>query len=328
MRYRIWNRLSWSILPILFVSCSLDQQESTERAKMSVRQITALQTEEASAVSDWPNLFGPTFDCVVPGPPILTHWSGEGPPELWRREIGTGYSSPIVVRGKVVLLHRVGEFEVILCCNADSGATVWEYRYPTSFQCEVNYTSGPYSTPVSDGKFVFAIGAEGKMHCLELATGEVVWKRNLHEEFDAPIRLYGMGHSPLLWQDRLYINVGGQASVREYDKTGIVCVRKQSGDILWSSTEDGASYATPRIARIHDRDWLFVLTHQHGMALDPENGRVFWRIPLGINIVDAENAVSPLVYRDTVTFSSYGNGTVCSRVMPDAARDELWFSRR
>lgn len=272
----------------------------------------------------WPNLHGPLHNGIVPGVSgRVRPWGPEGPAERWRVPCGTGYGAPIVWRDRVVLLHRLGDEEVVGCLDVESGETLWEHRYPTAFECRVNYTDGPYSTPATDGEFVYAIGAEAKLHCLELADGDVVWQRDLRAEFDVPEELFGVGHSPLVWRDLVILNVGG----REPD-SGIVAFDKRSGGIVWRATDHPAGYATPQPATIHGREWLFVLTGEGLVALDPADGDVRWTLAYRTEVPDHWNCVTPVVSGDLVFVTIYGKGATVLRVLPDGGYETVWESNR
>jgi outer membrane protein assembly factor BamB len=284
---------------------------------------TTSSTTIAPVNNSWPSLFGPTNNGRVPTPDLLSHWPDAGPPLRWERPIGTGYSSPIVVADRLIVMERLGDEERVACLESNTGEPIWEYRYPTTFECKAIYSSGPYSTPVSDGTSVFTIGAQGQLHCFELITGNVRWSIDLGKSFGIEQRIYAVGHSPAISDKYLYVNVGGIA-----ENSGVVCFDKLTGDVVWKATSAEASYATPRLATIHGREFVFVLAYESAFALDATDGRVYWEIPFKVSLSDAENAITPLVDDDLVYFSSYGNGSLCIRINPDGSYEELWNSRQ
>ncbi len=281
------------------------------------------QSIERRARSDgWPNLFGPTHDSRSPEV-IRSDWPSEGLPEAWRVPVGTGYSSPIVVGDRLVLLHRLANEEVVSCLDASSGHSVWEHRYPTTFVCGSHYTHGPYSTPASEGKRVVTLGAQGQLHCLDLPDGSVLWERDTSAAFGVAKDIFGVGHSPVIWNDHVILNIGGTDSA-----SGIVAFELSTGDIAWRATGEGPSYATPLPATIHGRERLLVLTKAALAMLDPADGRVFWEVPYTTNIPDAYAAVTPVVWGDLVFVSLFGRGSLCLRVHSDDSYETVWDDRR
>ncbi len=295
--------------------------------QLAAPQPISSQPSVAAAVDDpatWSNLFGPTHDSVAPNPAShIPAWGETGPREVWRVSCGEGYSSPIIWHDRLILLERIGDDESVSCLDVADGSRIWEQSYPTTFVCGSHYTNGPYSTPATDGERVYTLGAQGQLHCWSLADGAPIWSRMLKAEFAVADDIFGAGHSPLLWGDRLILNVGGTIG-----DSGIIAFDKKTGDILWQSTQHGPAFATPQPARIHDRDWLFVLTKTTLSLLDPETGVEQWAIPFEPRIVDGYNAVTPLVHGDLVMICCWGVGTKVLRIAPDGGYSEVWESKR
>ncbi len=271
----------------------------------------------------WPQLFGPTHDSISHEEHVLTNWPADGPPVHWDINIGTGYSAPVVWGKRLILLQRVGDEEIVQCLAAETGNELWKFAYPTSYECTFGYSSGPYSTPIISGSHVYTLGAQGQLHCLDLETGNLIWSRNLSQEYQVPQDLFGVGHTPLLEDNRLILNVGGTV-----DNSGIVALDAQTGKTIWTATDHSAAYATPRAATIHGRRYVFVLTGYGLVSLDPGTGKVHWSIKYHANHEDTVSATSPLVHDDLVFASVYQVGSICLRILPDGKYEELWRHRR
>jgi outer membrane protein assembly factor BamB len=281
----------------------------------------------SSTVADengWPQMFGPHHDSSSSEQGLIRSWAAEGPPELWRCAAGEGYSVPIVQDNRLVLFHRVADEEVIACLDATTGEALWDFRYPTSYKCKYAYSSGPYSTPVMEGNRVWTIGAEGKMHCLSLDRGEVLWRRDLNADYELKPSLFAVGAAPLLDGDLLIMNIGGSGPA-----SGIIAMDSASGETLWTATDDGPAYCTPKQITVKGNRYVLVLTLENLVCLDPENGTVTASYPFQAKAVDSVNATSPLVVGDIVFIASGpGPGCRCLRVSPEGTFSELWGNRR
>lgn len=277
-----------------------------------------------SVEEGWPSLFGPRGDSISRERHVAAEWPASGPAPLWSVPIGTGYSSPIALENLVYAFHRQGDEEIVEAFDIVTGASVWRFVYPTSYRCPYDYSHGPYSTPTIDGPHLFAYGAEGKLHCLDRLTGKLVWQRWLNQDYETPPGLFAAACSPLFVDDQVILNVGGGKKL-----AGIVAVDRANGETLWTATNHGAGYATPRAATIHGRKFVFCITDEYLVALDPEDGRVFWEIPFRSKSPDACNATSPLVVDDLVLITTGpGYGSLCLRILPDATYQEVWRDRR
>lgn len=302
------------------------QNGSAERERSESSSIVPGSPTIAVRNRDWPALFGPTNDSRVAGPEtnLELDWSDEGPPAKWRKPVGTGYSSPIVCDGKLILLSRIGDEEILECRNAETGESLWEFRGPTTFQNGYDrYSSGPYSTPVADGERVYAVGAEGRFHCVDLQSGEPLWSRFLTEEYDVPEGAWPVSGSPLLEGDLLIVNLGGRDQ-----GAGILALKKVTGETAWTATDHGAGLATPRAAEIHGSRYVFVLTLDGLVCLSPATGDVHWIEEFGANHPEKINSTSPLIWGDRVLISAFAKGSLCLRVLPDGGREKVWETRR
>ena len=166
-------------------------------------------------------------------------WPKNGPPVVWEKDVGEGFSGPVVVGDRVILFHRVGDEEVVECLSAADGATKWKKGYPTNYRDSYGKGDGPRSTPlVADGR-VYTLGADGVLQCLKLEDGDKVWRRALHEDYEVAKGFFGVATSPLLEGGRLLVNVGGA------NGAGIVAFDKDDGKEVWKADDHDASYSSP-----------------------------------------------------------------------------------
>lgn len=115
-------------------------------------------------MSDWPALFGPNRTSYIDAN-VHPVWGPEGPPLMWEVPVGTGYGSPVTASGKVVFNHRVEDQEIVACHDVRTGQNIWEFRQPTTAECNFEYSDGPYSTPIIDvtRDRVFNVSAQGRI---------------------------------------------------------------------------------------------------------------------------------------------------------------------
>lgn len=336
------KRRSFSVLLYLFLAiCSgglaglwfgafTSLMVATPEGPNSLRKFAPIELRQTQTALDrtidanWPQLFGPLGNSCMPDANAREiAWSGAEPEIVWRKEIGTGYSSPIIAVHQAIVLHRLGNEEVASVYDLKKGTLNWEYRYPTSYVCpNPPHSSGPYSTPLVDGNFVYLQSAEGVLRCLSLEEGALIWERNYTKDFNVPRNVFAVGHTPTLDGEQLILNIGGKPDA------GVIAIDKQNGDVLWTATDFGASYAKPVLATIHDQRICFVLTAEEAVALNPENGEIYWHFPFKAIAEDFVNATTPVVCGDVVIFTAYQAGTIYLRIQPDGQYKELRRDKR
>lgn len=275
-----------------------------------------------SCAGDWPCLFGPTHDSVSTETSVRWDWANRPPVERWRRSTGEGYSAPAIVAERLILFHRQKDREVVEALVAETGKAIWRFDYATAYVDRYGYNGGPRCTPIIADDRVVTYGAEGKLHCLDFASGRVLWSRALNEEYGVEQGFFGVGASPLLEGNSLVINLGAKRR-----GAGIVAVDVRTGKDVWQATSDGASYATPYAATIHGQRHLFVFTEAGLVDLEPARGHVRFRIPFRSRLYESVNATSPIVLDDLVFVSAtYRTGSLAVQIQPDGSPKELWRS--
>src|SRR5437899_1891743 len=147
--------------------------------------------------SDWPQILGPTRDAVYDGPALAQEWPREGPPLVWKLEVGEGYSNPIVGEGRLVICHRIGDELIVDCLDPKSGSSHWRFKHLMKFQDGAYFDSGPRPTPaIHDGK-VFVQNTDGYLVCLDLKDGRKCWSHNTKSQVKRSATWHGCVSSPL-----------------------------------------------------------------------------------------------------------------------------------
>lgn len=284
-----------------------------------------------AVTQDWSQFLGPEHNNVSRETKLSTAFDAKGPPLVWEYEKGSGYSSPVAAGGRLVLLHRVDDNEVVDCLEPETGKRYWRYAYPSNFQDRYGYSDGPRAAPTIAPELdaVYTYGAEGTLHCLELSTGRVRWKRQILKEFRLRQNFFGVGCSPLLEGNLVIINVGAEPKgpcVAAFDV--------RSGKLIWGAgTEWGPSYATPIPATIHGKRRVLVFAGGESnpptgglLGIDPADGRVAFSFPWRGTRRESVNASSPLLVSGDRIFISeaYGSGGALLHVKADDSLEKVW----
>lgn len=269
------------------------------------------------SADDWPQFLGPGRNGVSSETNLSFAWGQDGPPRLWQRDVGEGYSGPVTAGERLVLFHRVGDQEVVECLQATTGKSLWKFAYTTDYEDQLGKGNGPRSTPTIAGKHVVALGAGGWLHCVDLEKGTKLWGRNINVDYQVPVSFFGVGTSPLVDGNRVLINVGGR-------NAGIVAFDLLTGKELWKATTDGASYASPVMAKTGTTREAVFFTRHGPAILDPATGEVRFQTRWRARYDASVNAATPLVIGDQLFFStSYETGALLLRRRKDGA-DKVW----
>ena len=267
---------------------------------------------------DWPQFLGPARNGAITETNLAPSWPKEGPPALWHREVGPGFSGPVVSGGKLILFHRMDDKETVECLDAGTGKELWKADYPTRYRDDFGFDEGPRATPSIDGPRVFTFGAEGMLTCWELASGKKIWSADTKARFNSAKGFFGVASSPLVEGSAVILNIGGR------NGAGIVAFDRMTGSVLWKATDDEASYSSPVSATIGGKRRVLVITRAALVALDPTDGKLLFRHPWRPPMHASVSAAAPLVVDDLVFISaSYGTGATLLR-FKESGPEKIW----
>lgn len=251
---------------------------------------------------DWPQVLGPNRDGVAVGETLPVKLPAGGPKKLWQVEVGEGFAGPAVLGDRVVLFHRDDKGERLDAFEAASGEPAWSRSFPASYRGTIADDNGPRCIPILHDGAVYAYGAAGDLHCVDLATGKPRWGRALAKECGAPDGYFGAGATPIIAGDKLLVNVGGKKG------QGLVAVLLADGKTVWSATDEQASYSAPVHARVDGGPAVLFVTRLNLVAVRPADGSVVFTTPFGAR-GPTVNGASPLVIGENVFLTaSYGIG--------------------
>jgi outer membrane protein assembly factor BamB len=298
----------------------------------------AFETAKPQAAGDWPGFLGPERNgkSSERGPPAS--WPAAGPAVVWQTRIGTGYAAPAIAGARLFHFARFGNAARLTCLNAETGAELWKCEHPSDYDDMLGYNNGPRATPVVDGQHVYTYSAEGILQCVRVADGQPVWRRDTMREFHVVKNFFGVGSTPLVWNDLLLVNIGGSppdSPPDVYSASGnvrsagsaIVAFDKATGEVRWKTGDDLASYASPIAAKFGGRDIIFMFARGGLMAIDPAKQGTVAHFPWRARILESVNASSPVVKGDEVFISeTYQLGSALVRFTGNSF-EELWSDR-
>jgi outer membrane protein assembly factor BamB len=130
---------------------------------------------------------------------------------------------------------------------------------------------------------------------------------------------FGAAGSPLVENGRVIANVGGRGA-------GIVAFDAKTGKVLWTATDDEASYSSAAAATIGGRRSAVFLTRSNLIGLDPATGQVQFERRWRARQASSVNAATPVIIGDLIFVSAeYGPGAAVLRVN-GSTLTELWAS--
>ena len=263
--------------------------------------------------AEWSKFRGPTgegiWDCSEL--PLKL----DKPSRVWKKDIGGGYSGITVTDNKVLTMDRPSKMnkERVLCFDSKNGEIIWSHQYDSNYS-GLSYDSGPRaSVTVKDGK-AFSFGSLGHIHCLDVNNGKVLWKHDSRESFGAKRPTWGFASSPAIWEDSIIYQIGGSSG-------GYVALDSNTGQRVWSSSDDPAGYAMPVFVKHAEEELMLAWTPENIRGMIPKTGEVLWSVPYKIKY--GVSIALPIYYENIVLVCGYWHGSKAIQLGDDLRSAKL-----
>jgi outer membrane protein assembly factor BamB len=282
---------------------------------LAVAMMALVTTAEVGASGvDWYRWRGPDLNGISKETGWNAQWPAEGPKQLWKAAVGTGFSSFSVSQGRVYTMGNANNTDTIFCLEAGTGKVVWQHSYPCPLDAK-NFEGGPCATPtVADGR-VYTFSRKGELFCLDAAKGGVIWSKNLNKELGLEIPTWGCASSVLVEGSMVVVNMGSAG----------VALDQTSGKVVWVSAKSPGAYATPVPVTIGGDRCLAILSCQSLIVVKAAGGQQVWSYPWKTSY--DVNAADPVLDGDKMFISSgYNHGGAVLKFTGQAA-EKVWENK-
>jgi outer membrane protein assembly factor BamB len=259
----------------------------------------------------WTGWRGPNRDARVPHLPSRLP---DKPNIVWRaRFAGKALGGVAATDGYIIASGRdiADTSDIFRCYKADTGAEVWTVYHLAPGK--LDFGSSPRATPLIQDGHVFLFGAFGHLQCVDLATGAVVWEKEIKDEFPpAEAPTWGYCGSPLIVGGRLIVSAGA------HDAT-LAALDPKTGACLWKGAGDATGYGSFIAAELGGK--VQIVGHDKTTlgGWDAGTGHRLWTLtpprPKDFNVP------TPIVYNGQIIVATENNGTRLYRFRPDGTID-------
>jgi outer membrane protein assembly factor BamB len=278
------------------------------------------------SATDWPQWRGPNRDGLSEEKGFRKEWPKTGPELIWRvSDLGRGYSTPAVQGDRLYVLGSEGvDNEFVEALSAKDGKKLWSTRLGAVGNPKQNPNfPAARSTPTVEGEFLYALGSDGDLACVETATGKIVWKKSLRNDFGGKPGTWAYAESPLIDGNTLVCTPGGEQAT-------IVALNKQIGDVLWKCALPEADEAAYSSAIIVDAGGIrqYVQLLQKGLVgVNAKNGKFLWRYGKPVSAYGA-NIPTPVANDSMIYAGSAGTGGGAVKITSTGGKleaEQLYF---
>jgi outer membrane protein assembly factor BamB len=291
------------------------------RAKQTDQPVAVEVPATLSSNAYWTDFRGPNRDGHYAERPILTNWPAGGLRKLWSQPVGGGYASFVIAEGRAFTIEQRHDRETVTSYEVTTGRELWAHNYPAIFS-ESMGGDGPRATPTYHEGRLYSLGGQGEFCCLNAATGELLWHKNVLQEAHASCLYFGMSTSPLIVKDAVIVLSGDPApAIKGKTNHTVLAYHKVTGRLLWAALEDKLAYASPMLVTLAGQSQLLVVAEKRIVGLNPGDGAFFWEIPWQVQY--GNSIAQPVIVSTNQFVVSAGYGGGCMLV--ELARETTGF---
>ena len=285
----------------------------------------------------WRTWGGPRRDFSATSSGLATKWPPGGPPRLWTRTLGDGYSAIAQENGVLYTAFRRGTDDVVVALDEKTGKTLWERACPAPFRNAGgdNIAPGPYAMPQIVGDRVVMATGTGSLFSLDKGSGRVAWQHDLYAEYGGTQLGFGYSSHALPYKDMLIVLVGGRpgllARLTGRGGSAAMSFRQSDGAVVWQNLWFENAHSSPLLITVDGQPQVVALLAQEVVGFSPDDGRELWRhphqTPYGLAIA------TPVWGPDNILFvsSAYGGGSRALLLQQSGGTEtvrELWANTR
>lgn len=277
---------------------------------------------------NWTDFRGPTGQGHAGKRDLPLRWS-ESENVTWKQAVpGRGWSSPVVLDGKVWMTTAIetpltpeamkerlakermaGQLAVTakislraVALDLKTGKTLHDVELFDVANPDPVHSLNSYASPspvAEEGRVYCHFGTFGTA-CIDANSGKVLWRKRLPLQHNV-----GPGSSPYLYKNLLILVCDGA------DVQYVTALDKTTGEAVWKTDRpkltgnDGdmhKAYCTPLLIDHQDREQLIIPGAQWVVAYNPNTGEPLWQVAYGKGY---SNVPRP-VYRDGVVYICTG----------------------
>lgn len=282
-----------------------------------------------NAQENWPQWRGPNLDNIS---------ESKGLPDVldestlaWKVEMpGPAGASPVAWGDNIFVTSADGN-ELVLMCVTTDGKLKWKKPLAGRDKKIRDRSNAASPSPLTDGKHVWVLSI-GTLQCFD-TEGQLVWKKDLEEDYGKFQIQFGMTSTPILHDDRLYVQLIHGPMRKKGTSTGwIVALNAKDGKEIWKHkretdaiAENKHAYTSPTIYKGSGTPYLITHGGDFVIGHSLKDGSEAWRCggfnPKGSSYnMYLRMVASPVCTKDMIVVPSAKNGPVYA-LKPDLEGD-------
>ena len=264
---------------------------------------------------EWLQFRGPKGTGISTSKAKLPQELGPQKHVLWKVDVPTGHSSPVVSKDRIFLTGVRDKKLFTMGRDRSSGKLLWEAEAPVDELEKIHLTgSFAQSTPATDGDIVVSFFGSSGLHAYD-RDGKALWSHRM-----GPFKNdFGAGSSPIIVGDSVVL-------VQDHDVDSFVAAYdKKTGKQKWKTdrSEFFRNYSTPVIWDVNGKKEIVVSATLRIVGYDFETGVEKWTVTGVARIINMTPVVGP---DNTLYAACFSPGAEANDKIVPPSVDEIFVS--
>lgn len=260
--------------------------------------LTLITAASGLLASDWPQWRGPERTGISQEKNLLQEWPKEGPPLVWKAtNLGTGYSSPSIAKGRIFLQTTKENVEYCISLNEKGGKQLWSTAIGKVGANQGPQYPGTRASVTVDADLLYCLASDGEITCLSAQDGSVKWQKHCRKDFEGKPGMWAFSESLLIDGDKLVCTPGSP-------NASMVALNKVTGDVIWKAAipdVGNAEYSSIMAAEFDGRSQYITFFRKAIVGVDAKTGKFLWKYSKTID--PGANILTPVIH-DKKVFSA------------------------
>jgi outer membrane protein assembly factor BamB len=244
----------------------------TQTSQPGATAVPAAIAEPPAIPGSWPRFRGANLDGICTETvPLSAKWAPGEPRIYWAIDLGEGHAGAAIYNSRVYILDydQARQEDALRCLALADGKELWRYSYPVSLKRNHGMSR---TVPAVTDKYVVTIGPKCQVVCANPKTGQMLWTKDLVQEYGTEVPAWYAGQCPLIDGDRAIIAPAG--------KVFMVAIDCATGRVIWNAPNPMEWKMTHSsiMPMVVNGKRTYVYCGSDGVAgVSADNGAILWQ---------------------------------------------------
>lgn len=269
--------------------------------------------------SNWPQWRGPAFNGSSSDTNLPSTWAVKDN-AIWTADLpGTSAGTPIICDGKVFVTStdKNSKNLLALCFDITTGKELWRKKISTQTRQISRGGDQSASSPATNGKNVYFLFENGDFAAVDFS-GKIIWTRKLAEEFGSIGLKFGYSSSPLVYQNKVYIQVMRMPNAEngKPQESFLLAVNPETGKDIFkvkrqfeALEESNDAYTSPIPFEYNGRKEIILIGADFITSHNPETGKEIWRYKYMLKPIKWGRIISSVTVSKDMIYGVRARGT-------------------